>query len=227
MKILKISLFSFIIFILGVVNTNMLYSQEDDFQIWGDVSSKYKINKKFKLSAELGFRTRENSELLKQYYGELGIRYKLNKRINFSLKYRFTDYSIFDKISANRLSFDFGYSFKKWGRTSISIRERYQYSWLIQSGINNYDAILLRSRIDVNYDIRKNKIEPFFAFEHYLGLSDELLGYSLQLRWTLGASVPVNKWSDVSAAFRIQRQLNKNNPLTAYIFLLSYNIDIN
>jgi len=227
MKYFRLFQYGFLLLILSIISLNNIYAQEDDFQIWADVSTKYKINKKWKLNAELGLRSRENSELLKQYYAEFGAKYKVNKRINFGLKYRFTDYYIQSKISAQRLNIDFEYSFKKWGRARLSIRERYQYEWLIYSSITNYDEINLRSRIDLSYDIRKSKIEPFFSVEHYLGLNGELAGLSTQLRWTLGAEMPFNKWSDISASYRIQQQLNKSNPLRTYIFIISYKVDIN
>ncbi len=219
--------YSFIVLILSVLSLNRNYAQENDFQVWGDIAVKYKINKKFRLNTEFGLRTRENSELLKQYYAEVGLKYKVNKRLSGGMKYRYTDYFIHTKISANRLNFDLEYTFKKWRRMYWSIRERYQYEWLINNMIYSFDDINLRSRVTVAYDIRKSKIEPFFAVEHYLGLNGKMLGLSTQMRWTIGADIPVSSWSEISVSYRIRQQFNETNPITAYILMISYKVSLN
>ena len=227
MNYTKLLYYGFVVFILGVIGLNDVNAQENDFQIWGDVSAKYKINKKFRLNTEFGIRSRENSELLKQYYYEIGGKYKVNKRVNFGLKYRYIDYYFQSKTSAQRINIDLVYSFKKWGRTRLSIRERYQYKWLFNQLPSYYNEINLRSRLFLTYDIRKSKIEPFFSIEHYLGLNGEMLGLSTRLRWTFGADIPINKWSGLSASYRIQQQLNKSNPIRAYVFMISYKVNLN
>ena len=215
------------LFIIICIMVLPSHAQENDFQTWGDIAAKYKINKKFRLNAELGIRTRENSQLLKQQYAEIGLKYRIKKRINAGIKYRYSNYSILHKTSSQRLNLDLEYSFKKWGRTRLTIRERYQYEWLVFRNITNYDEINLRSRVDLSYDIRKTKIEPFFSVEHYLSLEGKKHGLTTQMRWTLGFDMPVNKWSDISVSYRVQQQLNNSNPLRAYIFILSYVVDLN
>jgi len=210
-----------------IVVINRVYSQENDFQIWSDMSSKYKINKKIKLSAEFGLRSRENSQFLKQFYAEIGAKYKVNKRFNTGLKYRFTNYYYHNKLSSQRFNLDAEYSFKKWNRFRLAIRERLQYEWLVHDKIFYYDEINLRSRMFFTYNIKKSKLKPFFSFEHYWGLSGQVKGLSTQIRWSVGLNIPVNKWSDFTASYRIIQQLNRNNPLTIYAVLVSYKINLN
>ncbi|NOR86796.1 MAG: DUF2490 domain-containing protein [Bacteroidales bacterium] len=222
---LKVSAF-LLVFLLSSIFPHQMFSQEDDFQIWGDVSAKYKINKKFRLSMEMGLRTRENSTLMKQSYAELGGRYKLSKRFNIALKYRFTDYQELSKISVQRVNFDAAYN-KKLSRIRLTLRMRYQYEWLSKNYVNELDEQTLRSRLTISYDIKKSKIEPFFAFEHYFDLNGDYMGLTTKLRYTLGADMPMTNWSDISVAYRIEPEYNQVNPLTSYIFILSWIISLN
>jgi hypothetical protein len=214
-----------LVVLLSVFFTLEGQAQEQDFQIWGDVSVKYKINKKLKLSSELGMRTRENSRLLKQNYMEIGGRYKIIKLISIGAKYRYTNYFLDSKTSVHRMNMDV-YLQKKWGRTHWALRERFQHQWFVSDYKNKVNVQSLRSRIQLSYNIRKTKLEPYFAVEHYLGLNGSSLWLTQRLRWTLGLEFPLNKWSDIAAAYRIQREYYQANPLTSYVFLLSYKISL-
>jgi len=221
MKWLSICLVWGIILILA---TNV-HAQENDFQIWGDISLKYKLNKKFKVQAEFGLRSRENSRLLNQQYVEAGGRYKLKKYFSLAAKYRFTDYYSNSKSSAHRVQLDL-YFQKKWKRIRWALRERYQYQWFLSDYKNIANVQTLRTRIQLAYNVKKSKMEPFVAVEHYWGLNGKYLWLTKQMRWTLGLEHPLNKWSDIAIAYRIQREYYKANPLTSYIFLVSYKISI-
>lgn len=144
------------IFILGLTVFSPLKAQENDFQVWGDVSAKYKINKKFSLESELGLRTRENNRLLKQYYAELGGAYKINKRFDLGLKYRFVSYFEQSKTSIHRLNADISFD-KGWGRFNFKWRERYQQEWFVSNYKNEFDEKTLRSRWDLSYNIKDRK----------------------------------------------------------------------
>lgn len=216
----------FLLMMIGFVFTVPASAQEEDFQVWGDISAKYKINKKFRLDTRLGLRTRENSELLKQYHWDLGVKYKLNKRFTFGTRYRYINYIEFGKTSIHRLNLDLVYD-NKIGRFSYDIRGRYQQQWFYSNYKQEYTAQVFRTKFELSYNVRKNKIEPFIAIEHYLGLNGELQWLTDQMRYTLGASYPVNKWSDLSLAFRIQREYYTYMPLQAYILMVSYSVDLN
>lgn len=200
--------------------------REEDFQVWGDVSASYKLNKKWKVDGEVGLRTRENSELLKQYYLEFGGRYKINKRFNVAARYRFVSYYEFGKSAIHRINVDFIYD-NKWKRFKYDIRLRYQQGWYLSNSKQEFYARVLRSKFKVSYDIRKNKLEPFFSFEHYLGLNGDMRGLTAQIRWTLGAEYPVTKWSDIALAYRFEQEYYSYNPLNAHILMVSYKIDLN
>jgi len=201
-------------------------AQESDFQIWGDVKAKYEFNKKWKIDGEIGLRTRENSQLLKQYYLELGGSYKINKRFDLSTKYRFTNYFELGKTSIHRWSMDLSYD-NKWNRYSWELRGRYQQEWFVSNYSNEFEEQSWRTKFELSYDIRKNKLEPYFSFEHFMGLNGENAWLTTDLRWTLGAEFPINKWSDLDLSYKIETELNEANPLTGYILSVTYKIDLN
>jgi hypothetical protein len=201
-------------------------SQENDFQTWGDLSLDYKINKKWKLNGELGLRTRENSQLLKQYYLEFGGAYKINKRFDLSTKYRFTNYYRLGKTSIHRWASDLSYD-NKWKRFTWKLRGRYQHEWFASNYSQEFDEQSWRTKFEVSYDIRKNKIEPYFSLEHFMGLNGKDSWLTTDMRICLGAEFPINKWSDLDINYKIEREFNTANPLTGFILAFSYKIDLN
>lgn len=214
-------------FVLGLIWL-MVYpvaAQEGDFQTWGDISARYKINKKWRMDAELGLRTRENATMLKQYYLEYGIRYKINKRFDLSTKYRFTNYFELGKTSIHRWAIDISYD-NKWKRFSWELRGRYQHEWFASNYSNEFEEQSWRTKFEINYNIRKNKIDPYFSFEHFMGLNGKNAWLTSDLRWVLGAEFPVNKWSDLDVSYKIETELNTANPLTGYILSITYKIDL-
>ncbi len=213
-------------FLLSFVMSILVIAQEEDFQIWGNISAKYKVNKKLRLDTRFGLRTRENSELLKQFHWEFGAKYKLNKRFALGSKYRYVSYYVFGKTPVHRWNLDLVYD-NKFGRFSYDIRARYQQQWFHSDYKQEFTEQFLRTRFRLNYDIRKNKLETFIAVEHYLGLNGENQWLTEQMRYTFGASYPVNKWSDLTLAFRIQREYYTYMPMQAYVLMVSYSIDLN
>jgi len=214
------------LFVFLVLLSVIVRAQENDFQIWGDVKAKYKINKKWKLNGEIGLRTKENSQMFKQYYFEFSGSYKINKRFDLSTIYRFTNYFELGKTSIHRWALDLSYD-NKWKRFSWKLRGRFQQEWFVRNYSHEFDEKSWRTKFDVSYDIRKNKLEPYFSFEHFLGLNGEEKLLSTDLRWTLGAEFPINKWSDLDVSYKIETELNEANPITGYILSVTYKIDLN
>lgn len=216
----------FLLMVIGFVFIIPANAQEEDFQVWGDISAKYKINKKLRLDTKLGLRTRENSELLKQYHWDLGVKYKINKRFALGGRYRYINYYESGKTSIHRVNLDLVYD-NKFGRFSYDIRGRYQQLWFYSNYKQKYTEQLFRTKFELSYNVRKNKVEPFIAVEHYLGLNGELKWLTAQMRYTVGASYPVNKWSDISLAFRMQREYYSSVPQQTYVLMVSYAVDLN
>jgi long-subunit fatty acid transport protein len=215
----------FIIVLISLISLQ-INAQENDFQIWSDVSAKYKLHKKWRLDGELGLRTRENSTLLRQIYLEFGGRYKINKRFDISGKYRFSNYYRFGKTNVHRWTADLSYD-NKWKRFTWGLRGRYQQNWFVSNYSQEYYVQTWRTKFEISYDIRKNKLQPSFSLEHFMGLNGKEKWLTTGLRWSLGADYPINKWSDISLSYKIETEFYTANPLTAYILSISYKVDLN
>ena len=99
----------------------------------------------------------------------------------------------------------------KLDRFNISLRERWQYtyrpgqtttrydfdnSWWEDTDVSSKNSHVLRSRLQVKYDIPKSKITPFASVELYNN-------WSLQkVRYTIGADWKIAKRHEISAFYR-------------------------
>ena len=101
-------------------------------------------------------------------------------------------------------------------RFIFSLRERYQYTYRKELSVSKFasdgitpknDEIIeaghkhvLRSRIGVEYNIRKCRFTPFATCELYNSISDQL--ELEKVRWTIGSSYKINKKNAVSLYYR-------------------------
>jgi hypothetical protein len=216
----------FLLLVMASLHPIILYGQENDFQLWGDLSASYKITKKIGIQGEAGLRTRENTQLLKQYYAETGLNYQISKRYDAQINYRFTDYYLFGKTSIQRLSADLSYD-NKWKRLSYRVRVRYQQEWFISNYSHEFTEQLLRTKISVKYNIKKIKLAPYLGFEHFLGLNGKNAFLSTALRISAGVDYPLTKKSGISIAYLVDKELLKSVPTTAFAISVGYKIKLN
>ncbi|MDO4755216.1 MAG: DUF2490 domain-containing protein [Parabacteroides sp.] len=104
----------------------------------------------------------------------------------------------------------------QWERFTFSLRERYQYTYRTEQYVAklNDDGItpkedewveakgkhILRSRLEVEYHIKKTKFTPYAFYEVYNSFSD---GFSVdKSRYTIGAKYKFNKKHSVQLYYR-------------------------
>ena len=103
----------------------------------------------------------------------------------------------------------------KLDRFDISLRERWQYtyrpeqtttrydfdnSWWEDTDVKSKNSHVLRSRLQVKYNIPKSKITPFANVELYNNWSLE------KVRYTIGAEWKIAKQHEISAFYRYQNE---------------------
>ncbi|MBQ4519199.1 MAG: DUF2490 domain-containing protein [Bacteroidaceae bacterium] len=111
----------------------------------------------------------------------------------------------------------------EWKRFSFSLRERYQYTYRTSKVVEKYDMYdgdgvlrpvpkleeewnagegkqVLRSRLEVEYDIKKSPFSPYVSCEMY-NLIEENFGIE-KTRWTVGTSYKINKKHSVDLYYR-------------------------
>ncbi len=206
-SILVLYLFSFSVF-----------SQESDLQVWSSVSLNYKASKKVNLYLKQGIRFRENSSLLSKSYTDLKIKYKYSKRISLLIGLR--DIHEWNQELERDHVFRYYSDLvvkKKINRFWFASRKRFQ-----RQGNYNEFANTFRQQLLLNYNIRKTKLEPEFAFEYFL----RDLQMINKIRYTLGLSYPIFKNTDFNFSYRIQKELQVEDPHTLFILLAKLSYDI-
>ena len=103
----------------------------------------------------------------------------------------------------------------KLDRFNISLRERWQYtyrpeqtttrydfdnSWWEDTDVSSKNSHVLRSRLQVKYDIPKSKVSPFANVELYNNWSLE------KVRYTIGAEWNITKQHEIKAFYRYQHE---------------------
>ena len=186
------------------------FSQENDFQNWTNIKISKKVYKRTKLTVKEGLRFRENSSLLNKSFTDVKLTHRIRKTdINLSLGYRFSDeFNLaLHREYKHRYYFDFSSEYK-YKRYKLSIRDRVQY----QGNYSSYNK-LFRQKFDLSYNVRKTPFEPYVQFEYFVNFDEKFE----KLRYTLGFSHPIVKDLDLNLFYRIQKELNVNNPERLFI----------
>lgn len=186
-------------------------SQENDFQTWTSASINKKLIKKTTLVVKSGLRLRENSTLYSKQFTDVRIKRKYNKYWSFALGYRnATDWNkSFETSVRNRYYADVYFKEKVKKRLYLSVRARQQW----QGNRFAYKGVF-RQKLALSYNIRKTKLEPSAAVEYFYTAENNVE----KLRYTCSLSHPLNKNLDIELGYRIQQEVNTNNPETLFIF---------
>lgn len=109
---------------------------------------------------------------------------------------------------------------QKLGRFSISLRERFQSTFVKEEAVEElgYEFIsrnYLRSRLKVDYDIKNNKLEPYLSAEMYYSLSGKK--EINDMRYTVGAEFPLAGKFDLDTYLRLDQEMNVKNPVSLFI----------
>ena len=225
MKERKLMLLALLVTMMLPMN---MFAQKDDFGMWFTVGAEKKIDTKWSVGVNGEFRTRDNMKTAdrwsldvsgtynekKTYYDDVddGIDYGKVKRYAqyWGLRHRF-NVSLSGSV--------------KLGRFNVSLRERWQYTYRPEKTVSsrtrylyNADGSLksttidedpktyngkgksvLRSRLQVGYDIPSCKVDPFANVEMF---SD---GDGIQkMRYQVGVDYKIKKQHVFSLTYRYQ-----------------------
>lgn len=201
-------------------------AQSDDFGIWTSIEVKKKLTSRLSASVEGEYRTRDGVSETDRWAGSVGVDYKLFSWLKASAGYTYI-YNHEDDRETNKGNIVSSYWQSKhrfnvsltgsveWNRFTFSLRERWQYTYRPEKYVSKYasDGVtakddelvngkgknVLRSRIGVDYDIRKCPINPFASCELYH--SDSGLE---KTRWTVGAEYKLSKKHAFELYYRYQ-----------------------
>ncbi len=215
-------------FILPLSAVAASVAAQADFGIWADAGVEKKIDKHWAVEGEIGARSRNNSKEMDRYSLSVGTDYKLNKYVKFSAAYNllydhrggtqtYHKNGTVNKITPSywwprhrfQVAATGSYSF---GRLGFSLREMYQYSCRPLAEGKKYDTDteewgdiksksihMLRSRLQVNYDIKNTPLTPFANAEMFHGE-----GGLQKVRYTVGTSLALTKHHNLKVYYRFR-----------------------
>ncbi len=218
----KPKIISVLFFIMGLIPA-ALHSQ----CLWASIELDANIAKNIGAFAEGEFRSYDQLSGTDRWSGTIGIDYKPISYMKLSAGYTGMEERIKTEITRkgniipsywqprHRAFFTVTGSYKI-GRIELSLRERYQYTYRPKQYVTKYDSDgitrktdeiiktkhqhVLRSRLQVEYNIRKCKFTPYASCEIYNSLTD---GFSTEkTRWTAGTSYKLNKKNSLSLYYR-------------------------
>lgn len=223
-----------IVIVFLCTGVGQLCAQSDDLGLWASAEVKKKIFPGLDASLEGEFRLRDNMRTIDRWGGTAGLSYKLFSFLKASAGYTYIYYNHPDKTTKkenyipeygsprHRVSVALTGSYK-WNRFEFSLRERYQYTYRVGLSVPKYNleeqirkeneeipaksVHVLRSRLQVEYDIRKSPFKPYTSCEWYHSLNGE--GFK-KIRWTLGTSYKLNKKNTFDLCYRYQNEADED-----------------
>lgn len=228
MKKDTIKLKSILIILLAfAINTNAQDTKVTaDLEMWNSISVSKKISDRWKVSLSEELRFTEDISRFDIFFTEMELAYKINKHISTEFGYRFYQNKNSDDEFFSQHRFSLGLAYKqKLDRFTLGYKLKFQNKdedFLSSSSTSNVSN--LRNKLSVDYNINHFKLEPFFNVELFRKYETDEDSYFSKLRWTLGASYPVTKKSDVQLFYRLDNELNQTYAKDTYILGLGYKI---
>jgi len=217
-------IFGQLIVALALLAPNTARAADDDFGLWIGASAEKKLNTKWSVGFEGEYRLRNSLKTSDRWSGAVGLQYKIIDHLKASANYKLLVNNNRENVKTEKMKWTPSY----WGvrhrfdvaltgdidlgRFNFSLRERWQYTYRPSVADKTYDAStktwgevsgkgrnVLRSRLKVDYNIRKCKVDPFASVELFHG-GDGLS----KTRYTLGAGWKISKQHSIDFAYVYQ-----------------------
>jgi len=218
-QLLHILLFCFLI------NFSPLIAQDQDFELWNEISLKKEINKNFGIVGSFQLRLDQNATTVKSYFPEIGIYYNINKylRINFDYRYTMLHKGNNSYLPKNR--YNLGLRFRKKVKPFV-----FKYKLEYQYGLDNFlsreifntdqGSTYLRNKITIDYQLNK-KWTPFVASEIFYHIKKLQSQFDIY-RIAFGLDYEFNKRNEITCAYLIEKEFNVYKPQSVYVLKIKY-----
>jgi hypothetical protein len=227
----------FLLLIPLILAGMILYAQENAFNTWTTIDVKYKLQKKWELSAETELRTLNFFEHTNRLSLELDGTYKINKHLLAGAGYmlmnfydsKYDDYQLRNRFNA------FVTGRQKLGDFTFSLREKLQLTIKDDSDridddgeIDTYNinpALTWRNKLKIEYNIPKFPVTPSFSFESFRQLNNPDRNVFDSMRYDLSFDYKINKHNKLELYGLLDHEINVKNPVDTYVIGIGYSID--
>jgi len=224
-------------------------ADSDDMGLCLTAGASHKLNKRWSVGGEVEFRSRNDFKTADRISVGVNAGYKLMKGLKAS-----AGYSLLVDNNMEHITFNDDYSYNNWRpsywgvrhrfnvsltgsidiqRVSISLRERWQYTYRPHKMTDNFDfdealwetvevrgkgKNVLRSKLQVDWNIPHCKFDPFASVEFYNAWELE------KTKLTVGVDYNINKTHYFEAFYRYQKpnEDDDDNEINSHIIGLSY-----
>ena len=221
---MKIFLKRLFLILLGLCTTGITVQAQE---LWTSAEMNVRIVKDLSANFEGEYRSNDGISGIERFTASAGLEYKLLRWLKISADYKYIHRHVESRVTnkgnivsdywqpRHRVGIAFTGSYH-WNRFTFSIRERYQYThhkalavakWDGDDGSAKSDELIeeknkhfLRSRLKMEYNIRKSKFTPFASCELYNSLTS---GFAYEkVRLIVGSEYKINKKHSLSAFYR-------------------------
>lgn len=204
---------------------------QDDPDDWGgqvSVEISKKIIRKVTLSFEEEFRLHKNFGRADRFSHSLDLSYKPYKFLKGGISYNLLNYYDLQDGWDYRHRYNvYVTGDKSFGRFNISLRERLQgtHRPLLESDHN--PKWYLRSRLEVEYDIKDCHFEPFASAEMYYSLNDPDPTNKSINRWRFiaGSKYNINKDNTLQLYYRYTNYADEDDD-NGHMICIGYSFDL-
>jgi len=216
-----------ILWLVGVLCCFSVMAQ-DDFGSILSVDVTKKITKKFSVSFEEEYRTCSNFGMTERFSHDLGLNYKLTKYLKVGGAYNLINFNHEKRGWEIRHRYYFyATGSMDAGRFSFSLRERFQSTkrqGVKETATRANPKLYLRSRLKVDYNIRKSKFDPFASVELFHTLNDPQKNNMDQWRGVAGMEYKLNKKNTFQLYYRYTNYTDEED-IDKHLFGLGYSFN--
>ena len=198
---------------LGFATAHAQDSGDVDFGLWASAEVSYAVHPKFEISLSQEVRTNNNVRSLDQLKTTVGFGSKINKYLKVGFGYIMKNYR--DETLSSGWEFRHRYFIYATGsykvaRVKFSLREYLQGTHRIGVDAKVNPEFYSKTRLKIEYDIRKSMFTPYVTAEVYAALNDpDLKGWDAfdRIRYSAGTEIKLDKHNklDVFARFTTKR----------------------
>jgi len=188
-------------------------SSDVDFGLWVSGEVSYKVHPKFEISLSEELRTDDNVRRIDQLKTTVGFGSKINRYLKVGFGYvmkNYRDTRLSSGWEFRHRYFIYATGSYKVARVKFSLREYLQGTHRIGVDSRVNPEFYSKTRLKIEYDIRKSMFTPYVAVEAYAALNDkELKGWNAfdRIRYSAGTEIEFDKHNslDVFARFATKR----------------------
>lgn len=196
-------------------------AEGDDFGLWSSINVEKKINARWDIGAETELRLRDNASQVDRWSAGLDVSYKISKWLKLSAGYSFLNDNKYKVSSKQKVADYYGQRHRvnlsltgshDFGRLSISLRERWQYTYRPAKSVwRHYAEGHAFAGQDADFDDDGEAIKHTFA-----GKGKSVWRNRLQLKYKL-----TKKWRPYA---NIETSVAKSLEKTRYVIGTEYRL---